>query len=89
MDVASDMRVFVRVMERGSFSSAAKDLGITPSAVSKLVSRLEDRLGVRLLERSTRRLPSGCISLRPLWPTFWHAIRRSNWNCRLPTGWWT
>jgi DNA-binding transcriptional LysR family regulator len=56
MDGASDLRVFVRVMDRGSFSSAAKDLKITPSAVSKLVSRLEDRLGVRLLERSTRRL---------------------------------
>jgi DNA-binding transcriptional LysR family regulator len=52
----SDLRAFVRVMDRGSFSSAAKDLGLTPSAVSKLVSRLEDRLGVRLLERSTRRL---------------------------------
>jgi DNA-binding transcriptional LysR family regulator len=56
MDAASDLRVFVRVMDRGSFSSAAKDLGLTPSAVSKLISRLEDRLGVRLLERSTRRL---------------------------------
>ena len=56
MDATSDLRVFVRVMDRGNFSLAAKDLGITPSAVSKLVSRLEDRLGVRLLERSTRRL---------------------------------
>jgi DNA-binding transcriptional LysR family regulator len=56
MDATSDLRVFVRVMGRGSFSSAAKDLGLTPSAVSKLVSRLEDRLGARLLERSTRRL---------------------------------
>jgi DNA-binding transcriptional LysR family regulator len=56
MDAAADLRAFVRVMERGSFSSAAKDLGLTPSAVSKLVARLEDRLGVRLLTRSTRRL---------------------------------
>jgi len=56
MDSASELRAFVRVLDRGSFSSAAKDLGVTPSAVSKLVSRLEDRLGVRLLERSTRRL---------------------------------
>ncbi|MBS0245578.1 MAG: LysR family transcriptional regulator [Proteobacteria bacterium] len=56
MDTTSDLRVFVRVMDRGNFSQAASDLGITPSAVSKLVSRLEDRLGVRLLERSTRRL---------------------------------
>lgn len=56
MNAKSDLRVFVRVLDRGSFSSAAKDLGLTPSAVSKLISRLEDRLGARLLERSTRRL---------------------------------
>ncbi len=56
MEAASDLRVFVRVMERGSFSAAARDLGLTPSAVSKLMSRLEDRLGTRLMERSTRRL---------------------------------
>lgn len=56
MDATSDLRVFVRVLDRGSFSGAAKDLNLTPSAVSKLVSRLEDRLGARLLERSTRRL---------------------------------
>jgi DNA-binding transcriptional LysR family regulator len=56
MDATSDLRVFVRVMDRGSFSSAANDLGLTPSAVSKLISRLEDRLGARLLARSTRRL---------------------------------
>src|SRR5581483_8271241 len=56
MDATSDLRVFVRVLDRGSFSAAAKDLGLTPSAVSKLVSRLEDRLGARLLARSTRRL---------------------------------
>ena len=56
MDASSDLRVFVRVLDRGSFSNAAKDLGLTPSAVSKLVSRLEDRLGARLLARSTRRL---------------------------------
>jgi len=56
LDTASDFRVFVRVMDRGSFSAAAEDLGLTPSAVSKVISRLEDRLGARLLERSTRRL---------------------------------
>jgi len=56
MDATSDLRVFVRVMDRGSFSAAAQDLGLTPSAVSKLMSRLEDRLGARLLARSTRRL---------------------------------
>ena len=53
---AGEMLAFVRVVERRSFSAAASILGLTPSAVSKLVGRLEDRLGVRLLHRTTRRL---------------------------------
>ena len=56
MDPSGEMQAFVRVVERQSFSAAAAALGLTPSAVSKLVSRLEDRLGVRLLHRTTRRL---------------------------------
>src|SRR5580704_4466971 len=56
MDTTNDMRAFVRVVEHQSFSAAAVVLGLTPSAVSKHVSRLEDRLGVRLLHRTTRRL---------------------------------
>ena len=51
-----EMRVFQRVIERGSFAAAADDLGVSPSAVSKLVTRLELRLGVRLINRTTRRL---------------------------------
>jgi DNA-binding transcriptional LysR family regulator len=51
-----EMLVFVRVVEAGSFSEAARLLFMTPSTVSKLVARLESRLGVRLVERSTRRL---------------------------------
>jgi DNA-binding transcriptional LysR family regulator len=47
---------FVRAVEAGSFASAAKKLGITPVAVSKNVQRLERQLGVRLLQRSTRKL---------------------------------
>ena len=50
------MAAFVRIIERGSFAAAAIDLGITPSALSKLVTRIEQRLGVRLLTRSTRKL---------------------------------
>ncbi|MFD1951586.1 LysR family transcriptional regulator [Sphingomonas arantia] len=53
---AGEMQVFVAVVEAGSFSAAARRLVMTPSTVSKLVARLEVRLGVRLVERSTRRL---------------------------------
>ena len=51
-----EMAVFVAAVERSSFSAAARRLGMTPSAVSKLVLRLEQRLGVQLVRRSTRHL---------------------------------
>lgn len=51
-----EIATYVRVVDLGSFAAAAADRGLTPSAVSKIVSRLEDRLGVRLLQRTTRRL---------------------------------
>ena len=56
MDRAGEMAVFTKVVEEGSFSSAARALKLTPSAVSKQIGRLEDRLGVRLLNRTTRQL---------------------------------
>lgn len=51
---SGEMEVFVAVVEKGGFSAAARSLGLTPSAVSKLVARLEKRLGARLISRSTR-----------------------------------
>jgi DNA-binding transcriptional LysR family regulator len=51
-----EAEAFVLVAEKGSFTAASQRLGITPSYASKLVSRLEDRLGVRLLQRTTRKL---------------------------------
>lgn len=51
---SEEMEVFVAVVEAGSFSEAARRLNMSPSAVSKLMSRLEARLGTRLLNRSTR-----------------------------------
>lgn len=60
---SGELEVFVRVIELGGFSAAARACGITPSAVSKLVARLEQRLGTRLVNRSTRQLqltPEGC-----------------------------
>ena len=56
IDHASEMAAFVRVVDAKGFSAAAGGLGLSPSAVSKLVTRLETRLGVRLLQRTTRAL---------------------------------
>jgi DNA-binding transcriptional LysR family regulator len=53
---AGEMQIFVRVVEAGSFSEAARQLMMTPSTVSKVIGRIEERLGARLVERSTRRL---------------------------------
>ncbi len=56
MDIATQMIMFAAVVENGGFSAAARDLGLTPSAVSRQIGQLEDRLGTRLLNRSTRRI---------------------------------
>ena len=50
------MEVFARVVDLGGFTAAARACGLTPSGVSKLITRLETRLGTRLIHRSTRRL---------------------------------
>jgi DNA-binding transcriptional LysR family regulator len=53
---SDDLEAFIRVVDRGSFAAAAEDAGLTPSGMSRAVSRLEDKLGVRVLQRTTRRL---------------------------------
>ena len=56
METLSSIESFVRSAQSGSFSAAARKLGVTPAAVSKSVARLEANTGVRLFHRTTRRL---------------------------------
>lgn len=52
----SEMAVFASVVEKRSLASAAREFGLTPSAVSRIITRLEERLSVRLIQRNTRHL---------------------------------
>lgn len=56
MEAIDEMTAFVGAVERGGFSAAARAAKVTPSALSKAIARLEARLGVRLLHRTTRSL---------------------------------
>ncbi|MDN3611330.1 LysR family transcriptional regulator [Vibrio ostreicida] len=51
-----DLAAFIVIAEQGSFTAAAKQLDVTPSALSKLITRLESALSVKLFERTTRKL---------------------------------
>ncbi len=52
----NDVSLFIRIVETGSFTSAAESLGIQKSTISRRIAQLEDDLGVRLLQRTTRKL---------------------------------
>jgi DNA-binding transcriptional LysR family regulator len=67
LDRSGKMEVFVEVVNSGSISAAARKLQLTPSAVSKLLSRVEEDLGVRLIDRSTKSL-----KLTPEGELFYH-----------------
>lgn len=56
MDKLHCMQVFVRVVEQGAFTRAADDMGISRASITHAIGELEKRLGVRLLNRTTRRL---------------------------------
>ena len=69
MDRIDAMRLFTRVVERRSFSLAAQDLAVPRSTATEVVKQLEARLGVRLLQRTTRFVAptlDGDASLPPL-----------------------
>src|SRR5262252_6383879 len=54
MDRLDSMRLFTRVVERRSFTEAARDTGVPRSTVTTVIRQLEERLGVQLLQRTTR-----------------------------------
>ena len=56
ISLLQEMAIFVKVVETGSFSETARQLGNTPSAISRAISRLERSLGTRLLQSTTRKL---------------------------------
>ena len=56
MDSVAGMRILVRVVDSGSFSAAARQLGVAPSSVSRQINDLEEDLGARLFARTTRKL---------------------------------
>jgi DNA-binding transcriptional LysR family regulator len=72
MDRFSEFEIYVEVVERGDYSSAARSLNLTPSAVSKAVKRLEDKLGARLLERTSR-----SMRVTTEGETFYAAVKRA------------
>lgn len=71
MDTLSGFTVFTKVVETGGFSAAARELNMSKSAVSKHIAKLEDRLGVLLLNRTTRKL-----SPTEIGTTFYERARR-------------
>lgn len=70
MDRLQSMRVFQQVVDEGGFAAAARKLQLTPAAVTRLVGDLEKHLGVRLLQRTTRRL-----SLTPAGEAYLNRLR--------------
>ncbi|MXP65292.1 LysR family transcriptional regulator [Roseomonas sp. M0104] len=72
MDRLGEMLVFVRAVEDGSFSAAGRSLSLSPSAVSKMIARLENRLGVALFNRSLRSL-----TMTPEGEAFYPAARQA------------
>jgi DNA-binding transcriptional LysR family regulator len=55
-DTLAEMAVFSKVVSTGSLSAAARELGLSPAMVSRRLTALESRLGVRLINRTTRSL---------------------------------
>jgi DNA-binding transcriptional LysR family regulator len=88
----SETNAFVAVLEQKSFTRAAKQLGLSPARVSELMRSLEDRLGVRLVERTTRSVAATAAGerllarLRPVLDDYQAALDSLNDFRAKPTG---
>lgn len=71
MDRFKELTTFVEVAQRGSLSAAAREEGITPAMVGRRIDQLEERLGVKLFKRSTRK-----VTLTPEGATFYEDCHR-------------
>ena len=71
MDRFKELTTFVEVAQRGSLSAAAREEGITPAMVGRRIDQLEERLGVKLFKRSTRK-----VTLTPEGSTFFEDCHR-------------
>lgn len=71
-DTAPDLAFFVLLAKLGSMTATARELGVTPPAITKRLSLMEQKLGVRLVNRTTRR-----ISLTNEGSRIWRNRRRS------------
>ena len=71
MDRFKELTTFVEVAQRGSLSAAAREEGITPAMVGRRIDQLEERLGVKLFKRSTRK-----VTLTPEGSTFYEDCHR-------------
>ena len=71
MDKFKELTTFVEVAQRGSLSAAAREEGITPAMVGRRIDQLEERLGVKLFKRSTRK-----VTLTPEGTTFYDDCHR-------------
>ena len=84
MDRLDAMRLFVRVVERGSFSAAAREAGIGQSAVSKQIAALEAHLGAQLMRRTSRRMTltdaGQILSMKRRCVWLRNSTRRSLWS---------
>ena len=88
MDRFESMQLFVRIVELGSFTQAAGALGVPRATATHAIKQLEERLGARLLERTTRQVRP-TIGLTPAFRAClksWTAPALEPWSVRLTAG---